>query len=69
MTAPLRPVPIPGLFITGTDTDVGKTVVAGAIARSLQQRGLRVAVLKPVVHGWWEFGKTSANFADLIVDP
>jgi dethiobiotin synthetase len=28
----LQPIPIPGLFITGTDTDVGKTVIAGAIA-------------------------------------
>ena len=25
-------------------------------------------VVKPHVHGWWEFGKTSANFADLVVD-
>lgn len=24
-------------------------------------------VVKPRVHGWWEFGKTSANFADLHV--
>jgi hypothetical protein len=23
--------------------------------------------VKPHVHGWWEFGKTSANFADLNV--
>ena len=30
--AMLQPIPIPGLFITGTDTDVGKTVIAGAIA-------------------------------------
>src|SRR6478752_5022049 len=28
----LRPVPIPGLFVTATDTEVGKTVVAGVIA-------------------------------------
>ena len=30
--------------------------------------GRSLAVLKPAVHGWWEFGKTSANFADLTVD-
>ena len=24
--------------------------------------------MKPWVHGWWEFGKISANFADLVVD-
>jgi hypothetical protein len=27
-----------------------------------------MAVVKPRVHGWWEFGKTSASFADLDVD-
>ena len=26
------------------------------------------AYLKPWVHGWWEFGKSSASFADLNVD-
>src|SRR5436189_3788940 len=44
-------VPIPGLFITGTDTGVGKTVVAGAIADWFRRRGNRVAVLKPVGTG------------------
>src|SRR5881227_442774 len=51
----LRPIPIPGLFITGTDTDVGKTVIAGAIANYfLRQPGpdrARVAVSKPVATG------------------
>jgi peptide/nickel transport system substrate-binding protein/oligopeptide transport system substrate-binding protein len=28
-----------------------------------------MAVVKPWVRGWWEFGKTSANYADLEVDP
>ena len=31
----LRPVSIPGLFVTGTDTGVGKTVVAGMIAEKV----------------------------------
>jgi dethiobiotin synthetase len=48
---PLRPVPIPGLFITGTDTGVGKTVVAGAIAAWFRRQGNRVAVLKPLATG------------------
>jgi dethiobiotin synthetase len=47
----LPPVPIPGLFVTGTDTDVGKTVVAGAIADWFRRRGSRVAVLKPAATG------------------
>jgi ABC-type oligopeptide transport system substrate-binding subunit len=29
--------------------------------------GRSLAVVKPWVDGWWEFGKTSANFADLTV--
>lgn len=42
---------IPGLFVTGTDTGVGKTVVASAIAATLADAGERVAVFKPVVTG------------------
>ncbi len=40
-----------GLFITGTDTGAGKTVVACAIARALVARGLDVGVLKPAETG------------------
>lgn len=42
---------MPGLFITGTDTGVGKTVVAGALAGALRRRGLDVGVMKPVATG------------------
>lgn len=41
----------PGLFITGTDTGVGKTVITCAIAWSLRQRGLSVGVGKPFATG------------------
>ena len=40
-----------GLFITGTDTGVGKTVVTAALLVGLQEAGLRVAALKPVETG------------------
>jgi dethiobiotin synthetase len=40
-----------GLFVTGTDTGVGKTVVAAAICAALRARGERVAAFKPVVTG------------------
>ena len=40
-----------GCFVTGTDTGVGKTVVAAAIAAALSARGERVAAFKPVVTG------------------
>jgi dethiobiotin synthetase len=40
-----------GLFVTGTDTDVGKTAVAVAIVSDLVRRGMRVGVYKPVASG------------------
>jgi dethiobiotin synthetase len=40
-----------GFFVTGTDTGVGKTLVAGALARVLRERGLPVGVAKPVQSG------------------
>jgi dethiobiotin synthetase len=42
---------LPGVFVTGTGTEVGKTVVAAAIARTLAREGRRVAVFKPAVTG------------------
>jgi dethiobiotin synthetase len=41
----------PGLFVTGTDTGVGKTHVAALIARHLTRSGLRVGVYKPAASG------------------
>lgn len=43
--------PARGLFITGTDTEVGKTIIAGAIARQLRSQGRLVEVFKPVATG------------------
>jgi dethiobiotin synthetase len=43
-----------GLFVTGTDTEVGKTVVACAIAATLASNGERVATFKPAVTGLTE---------------
>lgn len=39
------------MFVTGTGTEVGKTVVAAAIARTLASEDKRVAVFKPAVTG------------------
>jgi len=41
----------PGIFITGTDTNVGKTVVAAGLAMVLKSRGFKVGVMKPVATG------------------
>mgnify|MGYP000362438454 CR=1 FL=1 len=40
-----------GWFITGTDTDCGKTLVAAALVHKLRAAGERVAVMKPVASG------------------
>lgn len=40
-----------GIFIVGTDTGVGKTIVAAGLAFALRQKGLRVGVMKPVATG------------------
>ncbi len=40
-----------GLFVSGTDTGVGKTVVACALVRGLRARGLDVGAMKPVETG------------------
>jgi dethiobiotin synthetase len=57
MTAPRKrkvfspPPPARGIFITGTDTEIGKTVVAAGLAAALRRRGLKVGVMKPVATG------------------
>jgi dethiobiotin synthetase len=40
-----------GVFVTGTGTEVGKTVVAAVVAHTLAAEGQRVAVFKPAVTG------------------
>jgi dethiobiotin synthetase len=46
-----------GFFVTGTGTEVGKTVVAAVLARGLRRRGMSVAVFKPAVTGLEEPGE------------
>ena len=46
------------MFVTGTSTEVGKTVVAAVLARTLEAEGKRVAVFKPAVTGLEEEGET-----------
>jgi dethiobiotin synthetase len=46
-----------GVFVTGTGTGVGKTVVAAVIARALAREGREVAVFKPALTGLAEPGE------------
>lgn len=43
--------PGPAIFVTGTDTGVGKTIVTAALARHFRTRGLHVGVMKPMETG------------------
>src|SRR6185369_6218947 len=40
-----------GIFVTGTDTGVGKSIVAATLAYLLRMRGVNVGVMKPVTSG------------------
>jgi dethiobiotin synthetase len=59
--------PIRGVFITGTDTDVGKTWVAAGLTAALRQRGAAAVYFKPVQSGCPREGgrliPTDAGFA------
>lgn len=51
----------PGLFITGTDTGVGKTLVAAALALFLRRRGKKIGVMKPCETGVADPGRPGAD--------
>src|SRR6185369_10639259 len=56
-----------GIFVTGTDTGVGKTIVAATLARLLQMNGVTVGVMKPVTSGCREeSGKPVSDDALLL---
>ena len=58
-----------GLFVTGTDTGVGKTVAAAGFAMTLRARGADVGVMKPFASGGREdalFLKEAAGVSDTL---
>lgn len=56
-----------GIFITGTDTGVGKTIVTAAIAWNLKQAGRKIAVMKPVQTGTIISGPTDLEFVQSLI--
>ena len=54
-----------GIFITATDTGVGKTLVTSALVRCLTQRGIDVGVMKPIETGVSRSAKTQSDGARL----
>jgi dethiobiotin synthetase len=56
-----------GIFITGTDTGVGKTVAAAVLAKLLRDAGVKVGVMKPVTSGCIDTGgKLISEDAELL---
>ena len=47
-----------GIFITGTDTEVGKTLIAAGLVAALKERGVDVGVMKPLESGAPSFGSS-----------
>src|SRR3989344_9574132 len=56
------------IFITGTDTNVGKTVITALIAKILLKKGKKVAVYKPVQCGNLLKGKIKSPDLALVKD-
>lgn len=56
-----------GIFVTGTDTGVGKTVVSAALAWTLKRSGKRVAVIKPVQTGTDADGLMDIEFTQRVI--
>jgi dethiobiotin synthetase len=57
------------VLVTGTDTDVGKTIVTAAVAAAAQAAGLRVAVVKPGQTGIAQGGPTDIDLIQRLAAP
>jgi len=49
--ASLHSIDGPGLYVTGTDTGIGKTLASGALLHAMRAHGLRAVGMKPVASG------------------
>lgn len=58
-----------GIFVTGTDTGVGKTIAAATLARLLRLNGVNVGVMKPVTSGCRDdHGELISEDAELLCE-
>jgi dethiobiotin synthetase len=57
---------VPGVFITATGTDAGKTYVAAHVIRYLRRHGHTVRALKPVITGYTTGTAASSDCATLL---
>lgn len=56
-----------GLFITGTDTEVGKTVIAAGLAATLKAAGVDVGVMKPIASGGVNYSPSRTGVGGRII--
>ncbi len=65
----LRKIKYRGVFVTGTDTSVGKTMVAAGLVGLLKEEGVDVGVMKPVASGAIECdsGKLISQDVEMLV--
>src|SRR5260221_4421042 len=61
LTSPSSPVVNPGFFVTGTDTGIGKALVASALLRAFALSGVRAVGMKPVATGCRADAQDRAN--------
>ena len=57
-----------GLFITGTDTDIGKTYVTALIVKTLRQAGYDVGYYKAAISGAPDVKSSAAGFVNQFAD-
>jgi dethiobiotin synthetase len=57
---------MPGLFITATGTDIGKTFVMVGLIRAFRARGLTVSALKPIISGFDDADPSGSDSALLL---
>jgi dethiobiotin synthetase len=57
-----------GLFITGTDTGVGKTVIAGALILIIRSLGIRICGMKPIETGCIQSGSREQRAGSKVKD-
>ncbi len=56
-----------GIFVTGTDTGVGKTIVAAGIAGAMRKDGIDVGIMKPIATGIPQERGFKSSDAELLV--
>jgi len=55
-----------GVFVTGTDTGVGKTIVAAGIAGAMKRDGIDVGIMKPIATGIPQKNGFKSSDAELL---